>query len=58
MSHAAHHPEDKKAAYTGLITGAIFIGAVMYGLVLWTNAKFEGHKAEAAPAAETAPTPQ
>ncbi len=55
MSHAAHHPEDKGAAFTGLIGGAIFVGAICYGIVLWTNAKFEGHKAEKAPAAVAAP---
>ena len=28
----------------GLIGGAIFIGAIMYGIVLWTNTRFEGHE--------------
>lgn len=54
MSHAAHHPEDKGAAFAGLIGGAVFVGAVMLGITLWTNAKFEGHKAEKAAAGEVA----
>jgi len=37
---------DKAAGFTGLIGGAILIGAIMYGIVLWTNKQFEGHKAE------------
>ena len=37
------------AAFTGLIGGAIFLGAIIYGIVLWTNARFASHhKAEAA----------
>ena len=32
------------AAFMGLIGGAIFIGAILYGVVLWTNARFEGHE--------------
>jgi hypothetical protein len=55
MSHAVHHPEDKGAAFTGLIAGLVFVGAVMLGITLWTNAKFEGHKAEKAAAEAPAP---
>ncbi len=36
---------DMGAAFTGLIGGAIFIGAIMYGIVLWTNNHFEQEKA-------------
>jgi len=36
---------DMGAAFTGLIGGAIFIGAIMYGIVLWTNNHFEKEKA-------------
>ena len=37
------HASDKPAAFAGLIGGAIFIFAVCYAVVLWTNARFEGH---------------
>ncbi|MFN9214426.1 MAG: hypothetical protein ACK6C3_09065 [Gemmatimonadota bacterium] len=50
MSHAEHHPEDKGAAFAGLIGGMVFVGAVMLGITLWTNAKFAGHNAEKAAA--------
>lgn len=43
--HAAQG-SDKAAAFTGLILGAVFIGAIMYGIVLWTNAQFASHEAE------------
>ena len=39
---------DLGAAFLGLIGGVIFIGTVLYAVVIWTNAKFEGHKAEGA----------
>lgn len=57
MSHAVHHPEDKGAAFTGLIGGLVFVGAVMVGITLWTNAKFAGHKAEKAATEAPAPAP-
>ncbi|HJU90457.1 MAG TPA: hypothetical protein VJ672_13800 [Gemmatimonadaceae bacterium] len=41
---------DMRAGYTGLIVAAIFLGAVMYGIVQLTNQKFAGHS-KAAPAA-------
>lgn len=48
MSHAAPpHGSDKGAAFAGLIGGAIFIGAVVYGLVVWTNGRFAEHEAGA-----------
>ncbi len=37
------HGSDKGAAYAGLIGGAIFIGAVVYALVVWTNKRFDAH---------------
>ena len=37
---------DIGAAFAGLIGGMIFLGAILYGVVLWTNKKFEGHGAE------------
>ena len=56
-THSHHAPgSDKAPAFIGLIGGVIVLGAFMYGIVLWTNAKFAGHAAPAAgtPAA-TAP---
>jgi hypothetical protein len=46
MSHAPSHGSDKGAAFAGLIGGAIFIGAVVYALVVWTNSRFDAHEAE------------
>jgi hypothetical protein len=45
--HSASHGSDKGAAFMGLIGGAIFIGAILLGITLWTNSLFAGHKAEA-----------
>lgn len=45
-------PGDKPAGYIGLIAGAIVIFGILYGMVQWTNGRFEGH---APPAAGTAP---
>jgi hypothetical protein len=48
--HAAHHDHDaevagdKKAAFVGLIGGAALIGALVYGMVVWTNTQFAGHE--------------
>ncbi len=48
MSHAAPtHGSDKGAAFVGLIGGAIFIGAVVYALVVWTNSLHAEHEAGA-----------
>lgn len=52
----AHHhdvSQDKGPAFLGLIAGMIVIGGLMYGMVVWTNAKFAGHAAEGAPAGQT-----
>jgi hypothetical protein len=47
-------PEDKKAAMTGLVTTAVLLFLMAYGIVLLTNAKFSGaeHAKGAAPAGE------
>ncbi len=37
---------DMGAAFFGLIGGAIFIGAILYGIVILTNQHFAGEKAE------------
>ena len=45
---ASHHhdvSQDKGAAFTGLITGVILLGAFIYGMVQWTNSR---HHAPAA----------
>ena len=39
----ALHSSDKPAAFVGLIGGLILIVALCYAMVVWTNAKFEGH---------------
>ena len=45
MGGQAPQGSDKGAAFMGLIGGAIFIGAILNGVVLWTNTRFEGHEA-------------
>ena len=49
--------EDKRAGFTGLIAGGLFVLAMVLGIVKFTNAQFEGHGTEgaeaAAPAAQT-----
>lgn len=52
--HAVHdHRGDARAAFMGLIFGAIALLAICYVIVQLTNRKFEGHSA--APAATSAP---
>lgn len=50
MSGHAPQGSDKAAAFTGLILGAVFIGAIMYVIVLWTNAQFAEHEGKKAAA--------
>ncbi len=52
-SHAAP-PSDRKAAYTGLIVGAVLVFLILYGVVKVTNARFAAEHGEhgAAGAAE------
>jgi hypothetical protein len=57
MAGHEHHGSDLPAAYAGLIGGALFIGAILYGIVAWTNGIFAGHAAEKQKAAVTAPAP-
>jgi len=42
------HKADAKAAFTGLIVGAIVLFALMYSIVRMTNAKFASHAVPAA----------
>jgi len=55
MGGHAEQGSDKGAAFMGLIGGAIFIGAILYGIVIWTNGKFAGHEAEKPSAMVLAP---
>lgn len=52
--HIAHDwKADARAAFMGLIFGAIALFAIMYTIVQLTNKKFEGHSV--APAATSTP---
>ena len=59
--HAAHdhvphdHKADARAAYMGLIFGAIALLGICYTIVHFTAKKFEGHAPPAATAAPSAP---
>jgi len=44
MSHDKN--PDLGAAFAGLIGGSIFIGAILYGIVLLTNNKFKSEAGE------------
>lgn len=44
------------AAFAGLIGGALFIGAILYGIVLWTNNHFENEAGEKKTGAIEAPS--
>ena len=43
-----HHTpsSDMGAAFAGLIGGAVFIGAILFGIVVLTNRHFANEKAE------------
>ena len=41
---ATHHPEDRRAAFTGLIVGVIALIALVFVIVKMTNAKFASHE--------------
>lgn len=43
-----HHSQnsDMGAAFAGLIGGAVFIGAILFGIVVLTNRHFANEKAE------------
>ncbi len=45
MSHNQHAKgSDMGAAFAGLIGGSLFIGAILYGIVLLTNRHFASEK--------------
>ncbi len=41
---STHHPEDRKAAFTGLIVGTVALIIVVVAIVKMTNAKFATHE--------------
>ncbi len=48
MAHDHHpHATDAKAAFTGLIAGAIILFAIVRTIVYLTNAKYQGEKTHA-----------
>jgi hypothetical protein len=55
---SSHHHDvsrDKGPAFLGLFGGLVLIGALMYGMVVWTNGQFAGHAAGATPPPAGAP---
>lgn len=46
-SHSAP-PSDRKAAYTGLIIGAVAVFIILFSVVKVTNASFAGEEGEKA----------
>lgn len=52
MSDSNYHPEDQRAAFTGLIVGAVALVVICFGIVTMTNAKFGAHEKPAAEAAK------
>lgn len=56
MSNTQPHPGDMRAAFTGLILGCIALAIILYSVVRWTDARFEGHEAPAAGATAPAAT--
>lgn len=45
MSEQHSKNPDLGAAFFGLIGGALFIGIILYVIVVWTNSHFEAEKA-------------
>ena len=51
-THPHHAPgSDKAPAFIGLIGGIVVLGALLYGIVVWTNGKYAGHGEAKGPAA-------
>ena len=54
---STHHHDvsrDKGPAFMGLVIGIVVLTSLVYGMVQWTNSRFEGHAAGAAPAGAAA----
>lgn len=49
---SAHHPEDRRAAFTGLIIGAVALVIIVVAIVQATNASFASHEKPAAEASK------
>jgi hypothetical protein len=45
MSHEQKGGSDMGAAFAGLIGGSLFIGAILYGIVILTNNHFKSEEA-------------
>ena len=56
MSAHPQHGTDTAAAFKGLILGSLFIGGILYGIVVLTNRHFEQKAGHAAPGAAAATT--
>ncbi|MEO7361318.1 MAG: hypothetical protein ABI120_13385 [Gemmatimonadaceae bacterium] len=54
MSGHQTESSDTGAAFMGLIGGALFIGAILYGIVILTNNKFNAEKHEGGAAEQKA----
>jgi len=52
MSSTTHHPEDRGAAFTGLIIGVIALTVLVFGIVKFTNAQLASHEKPAAAASK------
>ena len=52
-----HGGSDMRAAFTGLIVGAVALFAVVVGIVMLTNRMFEGHGEGPVPGAHGAAPP-
>ncbi len=52
MSATTHHPEDRKAAFTGLIVGVVALVAICFAIVKLTDMKFATHQTPAVEAAK------
>jgi hypothetical protein len=50
MSASNYHPEDQKAAFTGLIVGAVALILLCFTVVKLTDMKFGAHSNAAAEA--------
>ncbi|MBL0169385.1 MAG: hypothetical protein IPP90_01485 [Gemmatimonadaceae bacterium] len=57
MSHdQSNGGSDRSAAFAGLIGGALFIGAILYSIVLLTNNHFKNEAGEKKTGAVEAPS--